>query len=479
VLSARNVTKSFGGAKALDGVSIEVEPGKVLALVGENGAGKSTLMKILAGQLAPDSGEVVSRGAKSIALIHQELTPVLDLTVAENIFLGREPVRFAGWVDRKAMWREAGRLLERLGSKLDPGGKMRGLSVADLQIVEIAKALARNADVILTDEPTSALSAHESEAFFGILRELTSQGAGIVYTSHKMDEIFRLADAITVLRDGRHVATRAAAEFDEPSLIAMMVGRELDAGSSGSGAHAGETVLELQNLTRPGVFADVSFSLRRGEIVGIAGLMGAGRTELASAIFGLAPASRGAIRVKGRQVRIASPADALANGIAMVTEDRKVSGIVPLMSVKENMTLASLDRAPRAPWIDGRGEAQRTSEQMEALRIKARDHDQPIWTLSGGNQQKIMIARALLCDPDVLILDEPTRGIDVGAKAEVHEIMRRLARAGKAILMISSEMPEILALSDRILVMEAGRLRGELDPRRATQEGILKLAMPN
>ena len=343
-------------------------------------------------------------------------------------------------------------------------------------MVEIAKALVRNADVILMDEPTSALSAHESDALFGIIRDLRSGGVAVVYTSHKLDEIFRLADRVMVLRDGRHIETRPAAEFDEPQLIAMMVGRELETASAGAGTQTGEIALEVRGLSRTGVFSDVNFSVRRGEIVGIAGLMGAGRTELASAIFGLAPATSGEIRVNGRAARIGSPADAIAHRIVMVAEDRKQSGIVPGMSVKHNMTLSSLGGSL---WIDARAETARAGEQMRALGIKARDDDQPIGTLSGGNQQKVMIAKALLCDPEVLILDEPTRGIDIGAKAEVHEIMRRLARAGKAILMISSEMPEILALSDRILVMEAGRLRAELDPRRTTQEGILKLAMPN
>ncbi len=459
----------------LDNVSLSVEAGRVQALVGENGAGKSTLMKILAGLLAPDLGEVVSAGHSTVAMIHQELMPFMDLTVAENIAIGRE--RF--WIDRKAMREAAARVLGLLGADIDPGRKMRGLSIAAMQMVEIAKALAREAGVVLMDEPTSALPAHEAEALFRVVGELVRRGVAVVYTSHKMDEIFRLAETITVLRDGRRVAMQPAAELNERQLIALMVGREIDGLQPTDQTAPGDPILELQGLGRTGCFQDISFSLRRGEIAGIAGLMGAGRSELASAIFGLVQADTGAIRVKGRAVRIASPADAIRSGIAMVTEDRKGSGIVPAMSVKENLTLAALKRVCRGPWIDRSAEKSTADEQMRTFNIRARSRDQQIQRLSGGNQQKVLIARSMLSHPDILILDEPTRGIDIGAKAEVHAMMRTLARRGMAILMISSEMPEVLGVSDRIFVMRQGAISGELDPRRTTQEEILELAIPN
>lgn len=469
MIQARSVSKSFPGVKALADVSLDVAPGRVHALVGENGAGKSTLLRILAGQLAADSGEVVLAGR--VALIHQELTPFPELTVAENICMGREPVgRFPGWIDRGALRRRAETLLGRLGCALAPGRIVRTLSVAQMQMVEIARALAREADAVLMDEPTSALPAHEAEALFAVIRDLTSHGVAVVYTSHKMDEIFRISDTVTVLRDGQHVGTRAIGEVDEQQLIALMVGRKLDAPQAAGAFERGDPVLQV-------FFENVSFEARRGEIVGIAGLMGAGRTELACAIFGLAPV-KGEIRVSGRRVEIRSPADAIAAGIAMVTEDRKGSGIVPGMSLKENLTLASLGRVCHGPWIDRRAENETADGQIEALGIKAR-RDQAVDSLSGGNQQKVMIAKALLTRPEVLILDEPTRGIDIGAKAEVHGMMRRLARSGKAIVMISSDMAEVLAVSDRILVMRSGELSAELDPRRTTQEEILKFAMPN
>lgn len=441
------------------------------ALMGENGAGKSTLLKIIAGQLGADSGTVERAGG--VALIHQELMPFLDLSVAENVWMGREPVRgFRGWIDRRAMRRGAKRLLERLGSALDPDRRMSGLSVADMQMVEIAKALATDAEAILMDEPTSALAHHEAEALFGVILDLTGRGIAVVYTSHKMDEVFRIADTITVLRDGRRVASAPASEFDEARLIALMVGRELAAAPARDAVVPGEPGLEVR-------FGDVGFAVRRGEVLGIAGLMGSGRTELANAIYGLAPRRAGEIRVNGKAVRIGSPADAIRHGIAMVSEDRKQWGIVPRMSVAQNLTLASLPRVCRGPWIDARRESETADREMSALAIKARSRDQEIATLSSGNQQKVMIGKALMTQPEILILDEPTRGIDVAAKAEVHGIVRRLAREGKAIVMISSEMPEILGVSDRILVMRGGRFTAELNPRRTTQEEMLKLAMPD
>ena len=481
VLEARNVSKSFAGEKALSGVSLDIRRGEVHALMGENGAGKSTLMKILAGQLEADSGSVAFHGERGVAMIHQELMTFPDLTVAENICIGREPAgRFPGTVDRRAMRREAAALLARLGSRLDPEHVVRGLSVGVMQMVEIAKALAREAEVILMDEPTSALSAHETDLLFDVVRDLTGHGVAVVYTSHKMAEIFRIADRVSVLRDGCHVATHPASEFDERRLVALMVGRELEAAPAREPTVVEEqrVALEVRGLSKPGKLHGINLKVRKGEILGITGLMGSGRTALACALFGLAPARAGEIRVNGRVVRIVNPSDAISNGIAMVTEDRQASGIVPRMSVEQNLTLPSLGAVSHGPWIDGRAESRMANAQIRALSIKASSPRQKIVALSGGNQQKVMIGRALLTNPGILILDEPTRGIDIGAKTEIHELIRRLAREGKAILMISSEMPEILALSHRIVVMRGGAISAELDPRTATQEQILEHAMP-
>jgi inositol transport system ATP-binding protein len=354
-----------------------------------------------------------------------------------------------------------------------PTRPMHALSVAEMQIVEIAKALAGNASIIIMDEPTSAISEREVGALFAIIRDLKQRGVAIIYISHRFDEIFRIADTVTVLRDGRHVTTAPIAEFNEQKLIGLMVGRELAPPVTGR-AEPGEPVLEVLGLTKQDKFHEITFTLHRGEVLGVAGLMGAGRTEVANAIYGLAPATSGEIRVKGRSLRVTRPAEALAAGIALVSEDRRQFGLVPQMSVTQNITLASL-----RDWIiDGRAENKVGEEQIRTFAIKASDHKQPVMHLSGGNQQKVVIAKALLTEPDILILDEPTRGIDIGAKAEVYAIVNRLAQAGKAILLISSELPELLSLSDRLLVMREGVLTAELDPRQTSQEEILKFAMP-
>jgi len=490
VLQIRNVSKSFSGVRALDHVTFEVAAGSVHALMGENGAGKSTLMRIVSGLETADSGEV--RCAGRVAMIHQELMPFRDLTVAENIFMGQEPTRRWGWLDQPAMRREAQRLLEQLGMKLSPSRRMRELTVAQMQTVEIARALARRAELLIMDEPTSAISEHEVEALFGIIRDLKARGVTVIYISHKIDEIFRIADTVTVLRDGRHVTTRPIGELDEAKLIALMVGREFSRAAGTAAARSGvtaaiplgvaapvpdgrEVALEVRDLTKRSKFRNVSFQLRCGEIVGLAGLMGAGRTDLANALFGLAPADTGEIRVGGKSVRIRRPRDAMALGIGLVTEDRLQFGLVPTMSVKHNLTLSNLHDL----LIDHRTEDAVADEQIRAFSIKTRDRNQSVSTLSGGNQQKVVLAKTLLCQPTILILDEPTRGIDIGAKTEMHAFIRTLARNGKAVLLISSELPELLALSDRLLVMREGVLRAELDPSRATQEEILRHAMPD
>ena len=492
VIQVRNLSKSFPGVKALENVRLDIRPGSVHALMGENGAGKSTLMKTLIGLYQPDDGEILFNGSRirlrnphealraGISMIHQELLPIPDLTVAENICLGQEPTRgFLGWLDRRAMNRRAEELLGRLGVALPPSRRMRDLSVSEMQTVEIAKALAHNAEVIIMDEPTSAISDREVDALFEVISDLKRRGVAIVYISHKMDEIFRIADTITVLRDGHYVATHDAGELDRERLIALMVGRELGAEFLKSSAQPGEAALEVRGLTRAGKFRDVGFQVRRGEILGIAGLMGAGRTELVSAIFGLAPAEAGEICIGGRPVRIACPRDAINHGIGMVTEDRKRYGLVPMMSVKQNVTLTNLRRYSSGGWINRRMENSVADEQISVFSVKTRDRNQTVGSLSGGTQQKIVVAKALLAEPAVLILDEPTRGIDIGAKSEIYAIIAKLAAEGKAVIMVSSELPEVLALSHRILVMCEGVVTAELDPRRTTQEEILHYGMPH
>ena len=487
ILQVRNLSKSFPGVNALVDVRLDIEPGEVHAVIGENGAGKSTLMKVLIGLHRPDAGAILWKGQairiknphdalrRGIAMIHQELLPFRELTVAENIAMGREPTRwFPGWVDRAAMNREAARLLDRLGVALSPTRKMKELSVAQMQTIEIAKALAYNAGVIIMDEPTSAISDREVEALFGVIRDLKQRGVGVIYISHKLDEIFRIADTITVLRDGRHVTTQPSRELDEQKLISLMVGRDLIPAKSGRGS-VGEPVLAIRNLTSPGKFHHVSFQLHRGEILGLAGLMGAGRTDLANAIYGLSPAASGGIEVNGHTIDVASPADAIAAGIALVSEDRRQYGFVPCMTVKHNITLASI----RNWFVNHRAENNLADDQIRAFAIKVSSRNQLLENLSGGNQQKVVIAKVLLSEPDVLILDEPGRGIDIGAKSDVYAIIKELASSGKAILLVSSELPELLSLADRLLVMREGEVTAELDPRHTCQEEIMRYAMPN
>jgi inositol transport system ATP-binding protein len=479
LLEVADVSKSFWGIHALERVNLSVHAGEVHAVTGENGAGKSTLMKIIAGQERPDGGQVHFRG-RAISMIHQELLPFPELSVAENIFMGQEPEHWIpGWIDKSERDRRAREVLAQLGLAIDPRRRMGQLTIAEQQSVEIAKALARRADLLIMDEPTSALSERESELLLSLILDLKGRGVAILYISHRMQEIFRIADVITVMRDGRSVTTLPAAELNENRLIPLMVGRALDLSSARQRANPGEVVLEVRNLGRPPRFQSVSFCLRRGEILGVAGLMGAGRTDVASAIFGLAPASAGIILVHGQVVSVRSPAAAFAHGIAMVTEDRKEFGFVPDMSVKENVTLSSLGRFAWGPVIRPRVEAMAAEEQMAKFDVRAAGRDQPVKFLSGGNQQKVAIARALLADPEILILDEPTRGIDVGAKAEIHALIAGLARAGKAVLLISSEMNELLALSHRILVMREGFSVAELLPDATSPEEILRYAMPS
>jgi inositol transport system ATP-binding protein len=491
LLETRGITRSFSGIRVLNGVSLAIRAGEVHALLGENGAGKSTLMKVVAGIHEPDAGEVWLRGHRvefrnahdalkaGIAMIYQELLPFLDLSVAENIFMGQEPLsRFPGWIDKRALHRESEGVLSRLGIGLAPNSAMRNLRVAERQVVEIAKALAHDADLLIMDEPTSALSEHEREALFRIIGDLRQHGVAVIYISHKLDEVFRLADRVTVLRDGCHVATNQISELTPEHLIALMVGRESTELAPGSAAIKGEVALSISHLTRHGSFRDVSFEIHYGEIVGLAGLLGAGRTEILNAIYGLDPADSGEIRAHAKPLRIRSPRDALSAEIGLVTEDRKTFGLVPTLDVKRNLTLASLRRWCRSGLIDHNAENRIADEQIKSLSIKTADPHQPVDHLSGGNQQKVVFGRTLLAQPDILLLDEPTRGIDVAAKSQVHALIRRLARDGKAVLLVSSELPELFALSDRILVLRQGALVAEMETKRTTPQEVLNLAMP-
>ena len=489
ILEMENITKEFPGVKALDQIQFKVKKGTVHGLMGENGAGKSTLMKILFGIYSADRGTVKYKGKElkltgpkdaleqGISMIHQELSPVPYMTVAENIFLGREPVYGkTGFVNHKKLYDDTKELLQSLEIDIDPNTKMEDLSIANMQMVEIAMAVSYNADLIIMDEPTSAITDREVERLFAIIRSLKKKGVSIIYISHKMDEIFKICDEITVLRDGQYIATKTVDELDENTLIQMMVGREIKQVFRKEEAEIQDVVLSVKDLTREGKFEQVSFEVRRGEILGIAGLVGAGRTELIESIFGIEPPTSGEIYLYGKKVEIKEPADAIRYRMGLLTEDRKLTGAFLPLSVKENMSILNLDRFSTAGYISSKKVNQACQQQIERLNIKTPSLDQLIMNLSGGNQQKVLLARWLMSEPDILILDEPTRGIDVGAKAEIHRLMSKLAQEGKAIIMISSEMPEILGMSDRIMVMHEGRKKGELMREEASQERILELA---
>ena len=490
MLRALELRKDFGGLTVLHPTSIDFLPGEVHALMGENGAGKSTLMKIVAGLYRPDGGQVEWREryaeftsphdalVAGIAMIHQELMPIPDLTVAENITLGTEPCSSFGIINRPAQLARAKELLGELESDISPTRMMRTLTVAQTQVVEIAKALGRQADVILMDEPTAALSDQEVAALFRAITRLKARGVAIVYTTHKMDEVFRLADRISVLRDGRLVGTAPAAELNPAKLITMMVGRELADVFPVRHSPSDEILLEVSGLTREPAYRDISFKVRRGEVVALAGLMGAGRTEVVSAIYGLQPATEGQIRLKGTPLTIRNPEDALAAGIGMVTEDRKGLGLIPALGVGQNITLSALRDYSRGPLVDHSAESAASETQMTEFAVKANSSSQPISQLSGGNQQKALLARCLLGGPDLIILDEPTRGIDIGAKAEIYALIQKLALAGKSILLVSSELPEVLSLAHRIVVLRRGCVSATLDAASTDQETVLRHAMP-
>ncbi len=488
ILVMENISKSFPSVKALDNVQLSVKKGTVHALMGENGAGKSTLMKVLIGLYTPDSGKIIFNGQPvilhdtaaalkmGISMIHQELSPIPYMTVAENIYLGREPMNKVGLVDRKAMLSKTKGLLEQLDIHVDPASLMKDISIANTQMVEMAKAISYNSKLIIMDEPTSAITEREVEHLFSLIRSLKEKGVSIIFITHRIDEVFEIADEITVFRDGHYIATVPARETDKNSLISMMVGRELTNIFPKEEAEIGEVVLSVKNLNRKGKVNDVSFDLRRGEILGLAGLMGAGRTEIIESIFGIAKVESGEIFIKGQKVRIAKPEDAIRHGMALLTEDRRSSGIMGVLSVRDNMIIANLKQFTKRGFLHNRLINETCNKERSRLDIKTPSMDQLINLLSGGNQQKVLVSRWLLTSPDILILDEPTRGIDVGAKAEIHRLMSKLAQEGKAILMISSELPEILGMSDRVIVMHEGCLTGEFTRAEASQENIMRAA---
>jgi ABC-type sugar transport system ATPase subunit len=490
ILEAENIDKRFPGVHALDNVSLTITPGEVHAVVGENGAGKSTLMKILAGAYGPDrgtiriDGEAVTienpRAAQDLGIItiYQELSLVDALSVGENVFLGDLPTRSGGsWrVDWPTVWSRAAELLERVGLRIRPQTRVRDLSVAQKQMVEIARALARNVRVLILDEPTSSLTERETEKLFEIISQLRNRGVGIIYISHRLGEVFRIAQQVTVLRDGIVVGSLPVRDASEDLLVRMMVGRDLARLFTEARASDAPVRLEVRGLSRRGVLHDVSLSLRGGEIVGLAGLVGAGRTELARCLFGADSISEGEILLDGLIVNLRSPGHAVDLGIALVPEDRKLQALILGMGVRENLSLPVLDRLG-SPFVPSRRrERALASDYIRSLTIRTPHMEQRVSALSGGNQQKVVIARWLATKPKVLILDEPTRGIDVGAKAEVHALIARLAEQGVAILMISSELPEILGMSHRILVMRGGRIVAEIPRQDATEESIMAAA---
>jgi len=478
------VSMRFGATQALDDVSLDLQPGEIHALVGENGAGKSTLVKILAGVHQPDTGELVIDGDPvvlhgpaqarelGIAVVHQEPRLFPDLTVAENVFLGHAPRGTLGMVDWGAMRREASEIFAGLGVRMDPGAIVRGLSMADQQLIEIAKALSIDARVLILDEPTASLSAHEVERLFTIVRQTRARGVAVLFVSHRLDEVFELCDRATVLRDGKHVVTAATSDLTPPDLIRHMVGRAVTLFPKVE-SPVGDVLLQVEGLSRGDAFRDVSFSVRAGEILGLAGLVGAGRTEVARVLFGVDRADAGEIRLAGEVVVFRTPSAALAAGIAYVPEDRHQDGLVLDFPIGSNVTLPILPRLFPRLLIRSATERRIGSRYIEQLRIRASGVDQLASALSGGNQQKVVLGKWLASEPRVLILDEPTRGIDIGAKVEVHRIISELAASGLAIILISSDLPEVLAMSDRILVLHEGAVAAEIARADATEEAVM------
>jgi rhamnose transport system ATP-binding protein len=488
ILELQNISKSFSGVEVLHHVSLALRPGEVHALLGENGAGKSTLVKVITGVHQPDSGEILLDGnpvhfndtretrQAGITAIYQELSLFPDLNVAENIFVGCQPVTVGGRIDWRKLHRKAEELLTSLGVHLDLKQKARSLSIAQQQMVEIARAFSLNARILIMDEPTSSLTLSEVADLFRLVRRLRDEGTAIIFISHRLEELFDIADRVTVLRDGTYVDTRPMKDVTRDELIRMMVGRTITNLFPKQKVEAGEIVLKIEGLSRAGAFTDISFELRKGEILGMAGLVGAGRTNLARAIFGVEPATRGRIQLNGREVVITSPQQAIRMGLAYVPEDRQLHGLIPAMHITSNISLPILREFATFGWMKDRLEQQASYEAARQMEVRANNIWQLARELSGGNQQKVVLAKWLATRPRILILDEPTRGIDVGTKAAVHALMSKLASEGMAILMISSELPEVLGMSDRILVMHEGHMTAEFTRAEATQEKIIAAA---
>ena len=495
VLEMKGVCKSFPGVKALDNAQLHLRPGTVHALMGENGAGKSTLMKCLFGVYKMDEGEIVYNGEsvkienpfdalqKGIAMVHQELQPIPERPIAENIYCGRYPEKkFLGLiktVDHKKMYEQTETLLKGLGLNFDPKAKLGSLSVSQMQLVEIAKAVSANAKIVIMDEPTSSLTQNEVETLFSIIERLKKNGCSIIYISHKMDEILRISDEVTIMRDGKYIGTWPSRELTTDLIITKMVGRELTNLYPKRENVPGDVILKVEDFTsiHPKSFRDVNFELKKGEILGVSGLVGAQRTELMEGIFGLRASERGTITYLGKHLRITRPKNAIENGIALLTEDRRGSGIFGVLSVADNVSVASLSQyLILRTMLNDKKIAQLVKDNVKKLSIKTPSIKTPIQSLSGGNQQKVIISRWLANDPDVLIMDEPTRGIDVGAKYEIYCIIAELAKQGKSIIMISSEMPELIGMADRIMVMCDGRVTGVVDGKDMNQETIMELA---
>ena len=491
LLRMENISKTFPGVRALDGVSLKLDSGSVHALMGENGAGKSTLMKCLFGVHTPDSGEIYLDGSPvrfanpkeallgGVAMVHQELNQALKLTVAENMWLGRFPKysKLFPFLNEREMNEKTKSFFDELGISCEPKRKMEELSVSERQMAEIAKAVSYNAKIIVFDEPTSSLTEKEAERLFGIIEMLKKRGCGIIYISHKMAEILRICDTVTVMRDGKHIATEPAENMNIDKIIRLMVGRELVSRYPERKRCAGDVLFEADRLS--GEYSrlrDASIKLMSGEILGIAGLDGSGRTELLEAIFGLSRLASGKLLLRGKEIKNRNPREAIKNGFALLTEERRATGIFGILDIRENTTISSLKKYSRGPFVSASRTYHATDESIKKLRVKTPSQKAKIKNLSGGNQQKVILGRWLLTEPDVLLLDEPTRGIDVGAKYEIYSLLAGLAESGKGIIVVSSEMPELLGICDRIIVMSGGKVAGEVDARDTTQEKIMELA---
>lgn len=491
MLKMTKITKSFPGVKALENVNLTAYGGEITALMGENGAGKSTLMKILSGVYKKDSGAIEIDGeeveiagikeaeALGVTIIHQELSVLPNLTIAENIFLGNEKTnKFTGRIEKKLLYERSKMFLNQIGCKINPSTLVKNISVGEKQMIEIAKALTKNSKIIIMDEPTTALTDVETKKLFEVIKSLKDKGIAVIYISHRMEEIFAICDKVVVLRDGKYVGEERVKDIDNDKLINMMVGRNIEEQFPYKEYKKGQVLLEVKNLNYGNIVKDASLEVKAGEILGVAGLMGSGRTELAKTIFGEYKATSGEIYVEGKKIKINFTKDAISNGICYLSEDRKKEGLVLGMSVARNMTLSNIEKYEnKFKRIDQNAESKDVEEYIKKLKVKTPSSAQLIKNLSGGNQQKVILAKWLLVSPKILIVDEPTRGIDVGAKKEIYELLNELKSMGKAIIMISSDLPEVLGISDRIIVMSEGKISGELAREDANQESVMKLAV--